>query len=118
MDDGEIEPLAPPPLQFDETVIKQVSEWLGGKFSQDQPWRLDELLYQAEDAGFDWTMRRCLVLTLFRAYSHSETDFKNMRAEALEEFVAPPAYAMAAADRVEAFRDVARAALAKIRDAG
>ncbi|MCP5285418.1 MAG: hypothetical protein H6933_11005 [Burkholderiaceae bacterium] len=88
VDDGEIEPLAPPPLQFDETVIKQVSEWLGGKFSQDQPWRLDELLYQAEDAGFDWTMRRCLVLTLFRAYSHSETDFKNMRAEALEEFVA------------------------------
>lgn len=87
-DDGEITPFAPPPLQFDEAVIKQVTDWLAGKFSLGQPWRLDELLYQAEDAGFDWTMRRCMVLTLFRAYSHSETDFKNMRAEALEEFVA------------------------------
>lgn len=87
-DDGEIQRFAPPPLQFDEAVIKQVTDWLGGRFSLGQPWRLDELLYQAEDAGFDWTMRRCLVLTLFRAYSHSETDFKNMRAEALEEFVA------------------------------
>jgi hypothetical protein len=87
-DDGEIKPFAPPPLQFDEAVIKQVTDWLGGRFSLGQAWRLDELLYQAEDAGFDWTMRRCLVLILFRAYSHSETDFKNMRAEALEEFVA------------------------------
>lgn len=87
-DDGEIQPFAPPPLQFDETVIKQVTDWLTGKFSLGQAWRLDELLYQAEDAGFDWTMRRCLVLTLFRAYSNSETDFKNMRAEALDEFIA------------------------------
>jgi hypothetical protein len=87
-DDGEIQRFAPPPLQFDEAVIKQVTDWLGGRFSLGQAWRLDELLYQAEDAGFDWTMRRCLVLTLFRAYSHLESDFKNMRAEALEEFVA------------------------------
>lgn len=87
-DDGEIQPFAPPPPQFDEAVIKQVTDWLWSRFSLGQAWRLDELLYQAEDAGFDWTMRRCLVLTLFRAYSHSETDFKNMRAEALEEFVA------------------------------
>ncbi|WP_222846786.1 hypothetical protein [Chitinolyticbacter meiyuanensis] len=87
-DDGEIKPYEPPPLQFDEAVIKQAAAWLGGKFSLGQSWRLDELLYQAEEAGFDWTMRRCLVLTLFRAYAHSESDFKNMRAEALEEFVA------------------------------
>lgn len=86
-DDGEITPFAPPPLQFDEAVIRQVTDWLRGKFSLGQSWRLDELIYQAEDAGFDWPMRRCLVLTLFRAYSHSETDFKNMRAEALDEFV-------------------------------
>jgi hypothetical protein len=86
-DDGEITPFSPPPLQFDEAVIRQVTDWLRGKFSLGQSWRLDELIYQADDAGFDWPMRRCLVLTLFRAYSHSETDFKNMRAEALDEFV-------------------------------
>lgn len=86
-DDGEITPFEPPPLQFDEAIIRQVTDWLGGKFSLGQSWRLDELISQAEDAGLDWTMRRCLVLTLFRAYSHSETDFKNMRAEALDEFI-------------------------------
>jgi hypothetical protein len=69
-DDGEITPFSPPPLQFDEAVIRQVTDWLRGKFSLGQSWRLDELIYQADDAGFDWPMRRCLVLTLFRAYSH------------------------------------------------
>ncbi|AXW60598.1 hypothetical protein CJO94_00055 [Ralstonia solanacearum] len=87
-DDGEITPFVPPPLQFDEAIIRQVTDWLTGKFSLGQTWRLDELLAEAEDAGFDRTMRRCVVLMLFRAYSHSETEFKNMRADALDEFIA------------------------------
>jgi len=86
-DDGEITPFVPPPLQFDEAIVRQVTDWLTGKFSLGQTWRLDELLDQAEDAGFDRIMRRCLVLMLFRAYSHSETEFKNMRADALDEFI-------------------------------
>jgi hypothetical protein len=49
---------------------------------------LDELLVEAEDAGFDWAMRRCLVLILYRAYSHYESEFQNMRADALDEFLA------------------------------
>ncbi len=87
-DDGEITPFVPPPLQFDEAVIRQVTDWLTERFSLGQSWRLDELLDQAEDMGFDRTIRRCLVLMLFRAYSHSETEFKNMRADALDEFIA------------------------------
>lgn len=87
-DDGEITPFVPPPPQFDRAAIHQVTDWLVSKFATGQAWRLDELLDQAEDAGFDRAMRRCLVLVLYRAYSHSETEFKNMRAEALEEFIA------------------------------
>jgi hypothetical protein len=87
-DDGVITPFRPPPNQFDENLIEQVKAWLASKFSLGQALRLDQLLYAAEDEGFDWTMRRCLVMVLYRAYSNFETDFKNVRADAIEEFVA------------------------------
>lgn len=87
-DDGEITRIDPPAPQFEEALIRQVTDWLGRKFTLGLEWRLDQLLAEAEDAGFDRSMRRCLVLVLFRAYSSSETDFKNMRADALDEFIA------------------------------
>ncbi len=87
-DDGEITPFKPPPNQFDESLIEHVKAWLSAKFSLGQVWRLDQLLYAAEDEGLDWTTRRCLVLVLYRAYSNFETDFKNMRADAIDDFIA------------------------------
>ncbi|MGV7211508.1 hypothetical protein ACLB1G_27025 [Oxalobacteraceae bacterium A2-2] len=86
-DEGEITPFVPPPFQFDESTIQEVTSWLRTKFASEQSWQLDELLMEADDAGFDWAMRRCVVLILYRAYSHSESEFPNMTADALDEFI-------------------------------
>lgn len=87
-DEGEITPFVPPPLQFQECTIQEVTSWLRTKFASGQSWQLDELLVEADDAGgFDWAMRRCMVLILYRAYSHSESEFPNMTADALDEFI-------------------------------
>lgn len=86
-DEGEITPFEPPPLQFEESTIQMVTSWLKTKFASGQSWELDELLVEADDAGFDWAMRRCMVLILYRAYSHSESEFPNMTADALDEFI-------------------------------
>ncbi|MES2069858.1 MAG: hypothetical protein V4488_05885 [Pseudomonadota bacterium] len=87
-DPGQLTPMEPPPPEFPEHIIHQVAAWLRMKFSDGESWQLDQLLAEAEDVGFDWSMRRCVVLILYRAYSHSESDFKNMRANALGEFIA------------------------------
>lgn len=86
-DEGEITPFVPPTLQFEESTIQLVTGWLRTKFASGQSWQLDELLVEADDAGFDWAMRRCMVLILYRAYSHSESEFPNMTADALNEFI-------------------------------
>lgn len=86
-EEGEITPFEPPPLQFEESTIQLVTGWLKTKFASGQSWQLDELLVEADDAGFDWAMRRCMVLILYRAYSHSESEFPNMTTYALDEFI-------------------------------
>jgi hypothetical protein len=85
-DDGEIEPFVEPPTQFSEALIKSVTAWIGTKFSEGRSYRVDELLELAEDEGMDRTMRRCLVMELFRAFANSESDFKHMRVTAVDHF--------------------------------
>lgn len=85
-DDGNIEPYAPPPTPFPEAVIRGVIAWLIGKFSLGKPVAIDELLELAEDEGLDRTMRRCLVMVLFRSFSHAESEFQNVTADVLDSF--------------------------------
>lgn len=74
-------------MQFEEGTIQLVIGWLRTKFASGQFWQLDELLVEADDSGFDVATRRCMVLILYRAYSHSESEFPNMTADALDEFI-------------------------------
>lgn len=81
-EEGEIARYAPAPPEFPESVIRTVSGWLRGKFSNARRYRVDELLDLAEDEGMDRAMRRCLVLILFRSFSPSETEFPQVVSEA------------------------------------
>jgi hypothetical protein len=81
-EEGEITRYAPAPPEFPESVIRTVSGWLRGKFSNARSYRVDELLDLAEDEGMDRAMRRCLVLILFRSFSPSETEFPQVVSEA------------------------------------
>lgn len=87
-DDGEITRSEPPEPQFSEAAIDSVSQWLTAKFATGDTYRADQLLDLAEDEGLDRAARRCLVLVLFRSYSNTETEFKNMRADAFGNFSA------------------------------
>lgn len=80
-DDGELTEFEPLPDQFSKEVVKQANEWLGMKFAIGVPLRIDQILDAAEDAGLDRTVRRCLVLILFRSFAHSESEFKDMRVQ-------------------------------------
>jgi len=85
-DDGVLAPYEPPLPEFPETVIRTVTGWLKSKFTGGKSYRVDELLDQAEDEGMDRTMRRCLVLILFRSFSQSETEFPQVVSEATGRF--------------------------------
>lgn len=80
-DDGELTEFELMPDQFSKEVVKQANEWLGTKFAIGVPLRIDQILDAAEDAGLDRTVRRCLVLILFRSFAHSESEFKDMRVQ-------------------------------------
>lgn len=80
-DDGELTDFEPMPDQFSKEVVKQANDWLGTKFAMGVPLRVDQILDAAEDAGLDRTVRRCLVLILFRSFAHSESEFKDMRVQ-------------------------------------
>lgn len=80
-DDGELTEFEPMPDQFSKEVVQQANEWLGTKFAMGVPLRVDQILDAAEDAGLDRTLRRCLVLILFRSFAHSESEFKDMRVQ-------------------------------------
>ena len=85
-DDGEIAPFVPPPDQFSKELIASVEAWLRKHFSTGRSFRVDELLVMAEEEGLDEPMRRCMVLTLFRSFAHSETLFPDMRSDAAGRF--------------------------------
>jgi hypothetical protein len=80
-DDGELTEFDPMPDQFSKAVVKQANDWLGTKFAMGVPLRVDQILDAAEDAGLDRTVRRCLVLILFRSFAHSESEFKDVRVQ-------------------------------------
>lgn len=80
-DDGELTEFEPMPEQFSKELVQRANEWLGSKFAMGLPLLVDQILDAAEDAGLDRTLRRCLVLILFRSFAHSESDFKDMRVE-------------------------------------
>lgn len=85
-DDGYITPYVPLLDQFSRELIDSVEQWLKKKFSTGASYRVDELLGMAEEEGLDSTMRRCMVLMLFRSFAHSESIFPNMRADASGRF--------------------------------
>ncbi len=85
-DDGEITPHAEPLDQFSVVLIESVEQWLKKRFSTGDSYRVDELLGLAEDEGLSSTMRRCMVLMLFRSFAQSESLFPNMRCDASGRF--------------------------------
>lgn len=85
-DDGEIAPYERPLPEFPESVIRTVTGWLKSKFSGEKSYRVDELLDLAKDEGMDRSMRRCLVLILFRSFSPAETEFPQVISEATGRF--------------------------------
>jgi len=78
---GSIEKFEPPPDQFPKEFVQRANDWLTGKFATGQRLRINQLLDAAEDEGLDRTMRRCLVLILFRSFARSENEFKNVSVE-------------------------------------
>lgn len=77
-DDGELTEFQPMPDQFPKELVQRANDWLGSRFAAGVPLRIDQILDAAEDAGLDRTLRRCLVLILFRSFTHSESEFKDV----------------------------------------
>lgn len=75
-DDGELEKFAPRPDQFPQALIQQANDWLAAMFERRAIWRLDQLLEAAEDAGMNKTLRRCMVLILYKTFAPSEAEHK------------------------------------------
>lgn len=84
--EGTLKPLEQVQPQFSKELVDEVNLWLATKFEADRTYQLDDLLVLAEDAGLSRTHRRCLVLELFRIYSGTESNFKNMQVHALPVF--------------------------------
>ena len=80
-DPGTIEKQEPLPDQFSKELVRRANDWLANKFSVGQRLRIDQLLDAAEDEGLDRTMRRCLVLILFRSFAPSENEFQDISVE-------------------------------------
>ncbi len=80
-DPGTIEKQEPLPDQFSKELVRRANDWLANKFSVGQRLRIDQLLDAAEDEGLDRTMRRCLVLILFRSFASSENEFQDVNVE-------------------------------------
>lgn len=80
-DDGELTEFEPMPDQFPKELVQQANEWLGSKFATGVSLRVDQILDAAEDAGLDRTLRRCLLLILFRSFAQSESEFKDIRVQ-------------------------------------
>jgi hypothetical protein len=85
-DDGELTPIAKPEDQFSPEIIKAVSHWLKNKFSGDTDVRLADVLVQAANEGMSVTARRCLVFAVYKSFSDTETEFPNMKSEALSDW--------------------------------
>jgi hypothetical protein len=77
-DDGELEKFVPLPDQFPQALIQRANDWLTTMFARGATWRLDQLLEAAEDAGMNKTLRRCLVLILYRTFAPSESEYKTV----------------------------------------
>lgn len=77
-DPGELIPLEIIPDEFPEELTRRASAWLAHKFADGKAYRIDELLMLAEDEGLSRTLRRCLVLMLYRSFSEDETEFPHL----------------------------------------
>jgi hypothetical protein len=77
-DDGEMTAFEPMPEQFPKELVQQANEWLGSMFATGVTLRVDQVLEAAKEAGLDRTLRRCLVLILFRSFVPSESEFKDV----------------------------------------
>ena len=77
-DPGELVPLEVVPDEFPEELTRKASTWLACKFADGKTYRIDELLMLAEDEGLNRTLRRCLVLMLYRSFSDDETEFPHL----------------------------------------
>ncbi|GAB3437266.1 hypothetical protein NX773_22680 [Massilia solisilvae] len=80
-DDGDMTVFEPIPDQFPKELVQQAHEWLGSMFATGVTLRVDQVLEAAEDAGLDRTLRRCLVLILFRSFAQSESEFKDVHVQ-------------------------------------
>lgn len=85
-DDGEITPFVLPLDQFSRELILSVENWLKNRFKTGASYQVDELLGMAEEEGLDSSMRRCMVLMLFRSFAQSESIFPSMRSDTLGRF--------------------------------
>lgn len=76
---GELVQVQPMAEQFPKEVMQRAKEWLGTRFASGQVLKVDDLLNEAMAAGVDPGMQRCLVLTLFRSFAASESEFLGLQ---------------------------------------
>lgn len=86
LDDGVITPFDAPKTEFSEADVKLVTSWLASKLTEGRRYTVDELDALAQVDGLSWSLRRCLVLQVFREFSTIENNFKNYQAVAHGEF--------------------------------
>lgn len=82
-DDGELTPMQTYEDQFSPEIIKQVSHWLKDKFSGEKDVQFADVLEQASADRMSVTARRCLVFTVYKSFSDTETEFPNMNSQSL-----------------------------------
>jgi hypothetical protein len=85
-DDGQLTPIQTYEDQFSPEIIKTVSHWLKDKFSGQTEVRLADVMEQANAEGMSVTARRCLVFTLYKSFSDTESEFHNMTSQALPQW--------------------------------
>lgn len=80
-DDGELTEFEPLLDQFPKEMVKRANEWLGALFATGERLRVDQILEAAEDGGLDRTLRRLVVLILFRSFAESDSEFRDVRVQ-------------------------------------
>lgn len=75
---GELVPLGSSRMNFLRSLTRKAAAWLARKFAEGKTYRIDELLMLAEVEGLSRTLRRCLVLMLYRSFSDDETEFPHL----------------------------------------
>lgn len=86
-DEGDLVPDEELPPQFEQSFIDDVTRWLTSRFSSVRHITLKDLLEASKADGMSRHWRRCLVFVVLRSFADSETEFKTMTTQILDDFV-------------------------------